>query len=119
MKLKISYNFFCLPVLILGTWVSISASAQSENEYTATELKELNQNQEVNSIEDKTLIFEHDSKTVKARDSVHFHALPLPVSKIKSSDQTKPSGSKEDDVLSFNFLYYIIQKFKISDLIDD
>jgi hypothetical protein len=119
MKLRISHSFFSLPVLMLGTWVTISASAQSENEYPATELRELNQNQEVNLIEDKTLSFEHDSRTAKARDSVHFHALPLPASKIKSSDQTKPSGSKEDDVLSFNFLYYIIQKFKISDLIDD
>ena len=30
----------------------------------------------------------------------------------------KPQGKKDDDVLSFNFLYYIIQKYKMSDIVD-
>lgn len=29
-----------------------------------------------------------------------------------------PSGNGEDSVLGFNFLYYIIQKFKMSDIVE-
>jgi hypothetical protein len=37
------------------------------------------------------------------------------------SKSTKPANAakKEDHALSFNFLYYIIQKYKISDIVDD
>lgn len=39
--------------------------------------------------------------------------------KSKSVESTKNSATKpEDDALSFNFLYYIIQKFKISDIVE-
>lgn len=38
---------------------------------------------------------------------------PVPPAKMKNDKQAEKN---EDDALSFNFLYYIIQKFKISDL---
>ena len=31
----------------------------------------------------------------------------------------KPKGKAEEEALSFNFLYFIIQKFKVSDLIEN
>jgi len=45
------------------------------------------------------------------RDSLQIK----PVKPVKSSEKTQ---EKEEDPLSFNFLYYIIEKFKLSDVID-
>lgn len=36
----------------------------------------------------------------------------------KSSSKNNDKKKEDDDVLSFNFLYYIIQKFKMSDIVD-
>jgi hypothetical protein len=30
----------------------------------------------------------------------------------------KPSSSQEDDILSFNFLYYLFEKYKLQDIVD-
>lgn len=40
---------------------------------------------------------------------------------IKPAASRKPDAKNEnpqDDILSFNFLYYIIQRFKLSDIVD-
>ncbi|QOI96816.1 MAG: hypothetical protein HRU69_04600 [Flammeovirgaceae bacterium] len=46
---------------------------------------------------------------------------------VRDSVTIKPSASRksdtknenpQDDILSFNFLYYIIQRFKLSDIVD-
>lgn len=114
MKLNFFSVSFIFSIVIVGSLSTIRASAQ-EIDPTANETKDLNQSQETN--DDKALMPEHDSRA-RVRDSVHQRS-GAPATKVKSSDQTKPSSTKEDDVLSFNFLYYIIQKFKISDLIDE
>ena len=44
-----------------------------------------------------------------------------PVGRVREQQPVveKENGKQEDeDVLSFNFLYYIIQKFKMSDIVD-
>jgi hypothetical protein len=41
------------------------------------------------------------------------------LNKPKQTETVKPAqGKNGDDALSFNFLYYIIQKFKISDIVE-
>ena len=74
--------------------------------------------QELNLNDDKALIYEHNenrpTRTVQnvQRDSVALNAA-------KAKNAKKPSTEKkEEDALSFNFLYYIIQKYKISDIVD-
>ncbi|MDX1627414.1 MAG: hypothetical protein R3345_01875 [Fulvivirga sp.] len=37
----------------------------------------------------------------------------------KKSNNESTTKEKDDSVLSFNFLYYMIQKFKFSDVVDD
>ena len=73
---------------------------------------------DLNFNEDKTLIYDHPSQNSIIRDSLHV--MPRTINKV-----TKPEAPKEalkvrneDDALSFNFLYYMIQKFKLSDLIN-
>lgn len=58
-----------------------------------------------------------DVNNVFARDSAYSRTIQPKTDVSRSSEKT---GSREEDdsVLSFNFLYYIIQKFKMSDIVD-
>ncbi len=65
-----------------------------------------------------------ESQKFEARDTVYLRsAVPLKTSEpSKNSNNSGGRGNKEgdndDSVLSFNFLYYIIQKYKMSDIVD-
>ncbi|NJN40991.1 MAG: hypothetical protein HC811_00795 [Flammeovirgaceae bacterium] len=68
--------------------------------------------------DDKITVFEQENKAPRVvlqsnlRDSVTNRSAAKP--KVPG----KPDSGKEEDALSFNFLYYIIQKYKFSDIID-
>ena len=65
--------------------------------------------------EEKTLLLDPESRAFRpVRDSLAIRT------QRKATESAKPSGKakNEEDPLSFNFLYYIIQKFKASDIID-
>lgn len=65
--------------------------------------------------EEKTLLLDPESRAFRpVRDSLAVRT------QRKATDSAKPAGKprNEEDPLSFNFLYYIIQKFKASDIID-
>jgi hypothetical protein len=99
--------------------VSLPAFAQEESQGNA-EIQELSSHQELNLNEDKALIMDADVKT-NTKTPVVRDASPTSQSSNakKAEQQQKPSGDKtQEDPLSFNFLYYIIQKFKISDIVD-
>jgi len=112
--LQLTTAFF----LIGGAVLSIPANAQHEG-LSPGESQDPN-HLEYNLNEDKPLLMEHDSKSKgQPRDSIASNNRSIS-SKPKSPEHNKSVGGKEeDDALSFNFLYYIIQKFKISDLIDE
>jgi hypothetical protein len=121
MKAKFSTLIFLLSI-VLGALICSSAKAQDEG-FSSNDSQEPN-HQELNASEDRTTLFEHESKLKSAnRDSAQIHAKPplttTNPAKSKPSDHKPSNGREEDDALSFNFLYYIIQKFKISDLIDN
>lgn len=68
--------------------------------------------------EEKTLLLDPESRAFRpVRDSIAVRSYST---QKKASEAVKPSGKprNEEDPLSFNFLYYIIQKFKASDIID-
>lgn len=96
---------------------SLSANAQEEGS-SLNEFQDLNQNPELNLEEDKTLIFESESKPLRHEVEVASPSKPSVKTKPSEVEVAKPGNSKEEDALSFNFLYYIIQKFKYSDLMD-
>jgi hypothetical protein len=118
MKVNNLYIFIFFLITLTGTLGLTPASAQEENDPSVNEYKDLNQNPGLNLNEDKSLVPDRDHST-KVSDSVRMHSSVLSLQKVKSADQAKPFSNKEEDALSFNFLYYIIQKFKISDLVDD
>ena len=59
---------------------------------------------------------------VMSKDSLSFRSS-LPRAKsiqepVKESKSQSPNNGAEDSILSFNFLYFIIQKYKLQDIID-
>jgi len=57
------------------------------------------------------------------KDSIalHIHDFPMQQATLKGSEkpnEKQPAKPKDDSILTFNFLYYIIQKYKLQDIID-
>jgi len=123
MTIKFSH-ILASTVIVFISLLSFAAFAQDEGQ-TSNELQDPN-HQFQNSVndEDKTPVYEHDSKSSKNISS-ETHQSTVTPTKPKNAEAHKPapvansSNTKEgDDALSFNFLFYIIQKYKFSDIID-
>jgi hypothetical protein len=57
------------------------------------------------------------------KDSVAIYVAETPVQErklepVRKANENLPAKTKDDSILSFNFLYYIIQKYKLQDIID-
>ncbi len=124
MKIKFSH-VLTIAVIAFGSLVSVSLFAQDEGR-TSSEFQDVN-HQEVNTTdEEKMLPFEHESKSTKNISSeTHQSQVITPVkpkaTETHKANSTSPNSSNSkdgDDALSFNFLFYIIQKYKFSDIID-
>ncbi len=113
MKVKVSTILATSAAVFL-----ITLSAQAQEELPILELQDPN-HRELNLNEDKILIYDHPGHTSVRDSSTQATPRMTPVlpSKPKAEVQ-KGKGKDEDDTLSFNFLYYMFQKFKMSDMID-
>jgi hypothetical protein len=115
MKVKTSY---LLPALVALTSFVLSVQAQDELPLLETQDPI---HRELNLDEDKTLIYDHPSHLSVVKDSSQAaRLLPLSPAKVQKAETQKNARKEkeEEDVLSFNFLYYMLQKFKMSDLVD-
>jgi hypothetical protein len=84
---------------------------------------------ESNSYDEKPLLFENELKNpriIRDTTSQVKNNSTQPASNLKTKganaatqESKKGTVNRGDDPLNFNFLYYIIQKFKTSDLIDE
>jgi hypothetical protein len=110
---------FSLSVAAGLGFCSLPVFAQEESQGNA-EIQELSSHQELNLNDDKTLIMDADVKTTKMNSAVRDTPSMSQSSNAKKTEQQqKSTGDKtQEDPISFNFLYYIIQKFKISDIVD-
>ena len=121
--MKFKFSYILKSLIITGASLLSFASFAQEEGLPSYELQDAN-NQELNiNNEDKTLIYEQDLKTSKHTSSESQQNTTTVPSKGKILDSNKQAASntntKEgEDALSFNFLYYIIQKYKGSDIID-
>lgn len=52
--------------------------------------------------------------------ALHIHDFPMQAAQkpVDKANEKQASKSKDDSILTFNFLYYIIQKYKLQDIID-
>ncbi|HLZ17341.1 MAG TPA: hypothetical protein VKQ08_09890 [Cyclobacteriaceae bacterium] len=115
MKLK-----FSIAVLLVGCFAGFVTQAQDESQ-PAQEVQEFNQQHpDLNLGEDKTLLMDTDIKAPKSTSTTREANALVNNPKSKPDNSARPSSSEktDEDPLS-NFLYFIIQKFKISDIVDD
>lgn len=116
MKVKVSILMAPLAALFLLTF-----SVKAQDELPILETQDPI-HQELNLGEDKPLIYDHPSHSSVVKDSVQFTPRILPGQSVKNTkSEAHKNGRKdkdEEDALSFNFLYYMFQKFKMSDWID-
>jgi hypothetical protein len=98
--------------------IGISREAYAQDEVPGQDVNSVSA-QEPSEYDEKALLYEEGSRTSKptASDSIQSRApgfAPSPAKKLAPPlDLKKP---KDEDPLNFNFLYYIITKFKSSDL---
>lgn len=117
-KLIFSLSFF------LATWLVTNRAVAQEGSQGNSDVQELNSHPELNLNEDKTLIMDADAKQQKTPQANREASAAANTTTTKKQEPQKsssnPSGDKtQEDPLSFNFLYFIIQKFKYSDIVDD
>lgn len=118
MKLKFSNLLTSLAAVIL-----LTLSAKAQDEMPILETQDPNR-RELNLNEDKSLLYERSNHSTLLRDSLStLTPRIVPVNSSTTKTAAKPEGSRNtakdnDDALSFNFLYYMLQKFKFSDLVD-
>lgn len=111
MRAKFSYVLPGLLALMLV--VALTASAQDDVPGPSTSPAVSNLfSQDPAVYDEKPLLMEQNFKV--ASDSLQHKVVPAPAAKAKSTDPKKAQA--EGDPLNFNFLYYILQKFKASEL---
>jgi hypothetical protein len=117
MKLNFSYLLAFGIVLMLTCLLGATPAMAQEEGIPGYELQDP-VHPGINT-EEKTLLVDPENRSVKTvRDTT---IVPSRSVIRKSSSSAKPAGmpkNESEDPLSFNFLYYIIQKFKSSDIID-
>ena len=114
MKTKFSHFFgFTITLLVL-----VIANANAQEGTPNNEMPDIIFNQELQ--EEKPFLYDPATSTEKNAQSKDLLMSTSKTSKSKSVEGSKNSAIKpeEEDALSFNFLYYIIQKFKISDIVE-
>jgi hypothetical protein len=110
------FLLFLLAFVILGSFTTYAQETDANDAADKEIIEELKSHQELNLNEDKTLISEPELKSSPAHSAKE---VPVSTKTAKpKSDKANPE-KEEEDALSFNFLFYIIQKFKISDIVDE
>jgi len=117
MKLNFSHLLALITVLLTVSAVSTSSAQEGSPNNDFPELSPPFQEQ--NTREDKTLLYEPEGGKLQREQTTNMQQPVVSKPKAKTSEPQKPTPAKtEEDALSFNFLYYIIQKFKTSDIVD-
>lgn len=122
MKIKFSH-ILTGSIITCALHLAVPSLAQ-DGAFPPYELQDAN-NQELNlNDEDKTLIYEQEAKPVKNTAAESHQTTSVVTAKTKNTVSNKPLANNaktkgKDDALSFNFLYYIIQKYKASDIVGE
>jgi hypothetical protein len=116
--MKVNLSHLLALVTFILTVAAVS-SAAAQDGAPVNEIPELGPlYQDPNSKEDKPLLYEPEGKSSQKEQPVNTPTATPLKAKAKTAEPAKAPSKTEEDALSFNFLYYIIQKFKISDIVD-
>lgn len=108
---------YILSVCTIGCISLFSSEAVAQDGYPLHSFQEPSY-QELNLMEDKPLIYElNEGRSVRTTQNIQRDTTTISAPRAKAQKKVVPE-KKEEDALSFNFLYYIIQKYKTSDIVD-
>lgn len=114
MKIKLPH---ILALCVAGCITLLSQKSFAQDGLPPQYFQEPN-NQELNLNEDKALIYEqNEGRQTRSVQHDQSDSVTTTTSKSRTTKKTN-ADKKEGEALSFNFLYYIIQKYKISDIVD-
>ena len=113
--MRVKYLASIIVLLVLLTW---SVDSRAQDGMPGSDLNGL-VGPDPNSYDEKPLLLESEGRNTKSiLDSTGVSRTPLstPVSKKSATPGEGAKKKEESDPLNFNFLFYIIQTFKSSDL---
>jgi hypothetical protein len=103
-------------VFLLGVFCTLVSAIQVSAQEGRPEVDVLRSDPDPVTISDsETKIVNKSTPLVTSKETQRDSVQVRPSKAIKANEKTE---EKEEDPLSFNFLYYIIEKFKLSDVID-
>ena len=114
-------------ILILAVLIFLSAaSALAQDAGMSDEMveeRDASESEKVVFTPGEDLRYVPKASGAVGRDSValNIHDFPMQQATLKAPDKStekQPAKPKDDSILTFNFLYYIIQKYKLQDVID-
>ena len=116
MKVKVSNFLAPAAILFLLTF-----SAKAQDALPVIESADP-LHRELNLGEDKPLIYDHPSHLSTYRDTIQVTPRVPQALTVRNAKPDNHKNNKkekdEEDALSYNFIYYMFQKFKMSDWID-
>lgn len=127
MKLKFCHTAL-LSAVFFTLWLPLNAFAQDEKLGLEAEIlikEQANQDQEIlpggenpETRTNKNSLTPPLSEPAAPRDAELKNARPVIKTAEKTQKEDEKTQKQEDNPLSFNFLYYIIEKFKLSDIVE-
>jgi hypothetical protein len=112
---------YLTPVFLLLCLLCWSEDLRAQDELPGPDFNSINSSTDPNTFEEKPLLIETESRTSKPMqpDTASLRA-PVVTPARKSTAPAEGAKKKEEtDPLNFNFLFYIIQTFKSSDLMEN
>lgn len=122
LSMKLNYHQILLACLISFSTIAFSANAYAQDAHypTIEEIKEDDtfmtwsetdpKNSAVKTPKDSAVANTKSPRTIKIAETKS--------TKTESEQNSKEKDEEDDSVLSFNFLYYIFQKYKLQDIVD-
>jgi hypothetical protein len=109
-----------LSFLLLLTSFSVSAQEAGSPSFESYDIEHLRERDRVPSTPGESPDPQRPGASKEVKDSTATRMPQRNLSKpvVVPKDQSKPKDQTDDSLLSFNFLYYLIQKYKMQDILD-
>lgn len=117
MKGRIDKIFLIAALLVVGAAGSVAAQNAGMSDSEVTVAPDNNSERAIFAPGDESRYVTRPAGLYAPSDSVTLQMQDFPMQRAqKPADKSAPK--KDDSILTFNFLYYIIQKYKLQDIID-
>ena len=120
MRIKFQHILFAFLLCVVAPCGFMKAQAQ-DSSFPGTEVDDLGVDKESEKMYSPGELDPafRKAQTATAKDSVGRAARPPKIQPTDTNNKPVKRPSQEDDsILSFNFLYYIFQKYKMQDIVD-